>query len=155
MRKTFWYILGGQLATISIPVMAQDIPETTAPPPADAQPAETMMTPEQMAVVDGWPEERQSQFRQWPGDVQAYFWTLTPERQELFWRLADGDKLAMVAMDEAGREAAWGQIETQVGQTEPTEPSADTKPVEESESVEEAEPMDEAHSEHSDPMERS
>jgi hypothetical protein len=149
MRKTFWYILGGQLATISIPVMAQDIPETTAPPPADVQPAEAMMTPEQMAVVDGWPEERQVRFRQWPGDVQAYFWTLAPERQELFWRMADGDKLALVAMDEAGREASWGQIETQVGGMETGEPVADPDPIEESE------PMDEAHSEHDEPMKRS
>ena len=151
MRKTFWYILGGQLATISIPVMAQDIPETTAPPPADAQPAGAMMTPEQMAVVDGWPEERQVQFRQWPGDVQAYFWTLNSERQELFWRLADGDKLAMVAMDEAGREAAWSQIETQIGETELGEPVTDADP----DPVEEPDAIDEAHSEHSDPMERS
>ncbi len=113
------------------------------------------MTPEQMAVVDDWPEERQVQFRQWPGEVQGYYWTLVPERQELFWRLADGDKLAMVAMDETGREAAWGQIETQVGATEPTEPTADADPVEETEPVEEVEPMDEAHSEHSDPMKRT
>lgn len=151
MRKTFWYILGGQLATISIPVRAQDIPETTAPPPADAQPAEAMMTPEQMVVVDGWQEERQVQFRQWPGDVQTYFWTPTPERQELFWRLADGDKLAMVAMDEAGREAAWAQIETQVGETEPGETATDADP----DPVEDTDAMDEAHSEHSDPMKRT
>ena len=150
MRKTSWYILGGQLATISIPAMAQDTPETTVPPSADAQLAEAMMTPEQMAVVDGWPEERQVQFRQWPGDVQAFFWTLAPERQELFWRLADDDKLAMVAMDEDGREAAWSQIETQIGETEPGEPVTDADP----DPVEETDVVDEAHSEHSDPMKR-
>lgn len=152
MRKTFWYILGGQLATISIPAMAQDAPETTAPPPADAQPAEAMMTPEQMAVVDNWPEERQVQFRQWPGEAQGYYWTLVPERQELFWRLADGDKLAMVAMDEAGREAAWGQIETQIGEAESSEPDADADP--DPDPVEETDAIDEAHSEPSDPMKR-
>ncbi len=151
MRKTFWYILGGQLATISIPALAQDTPETTAPPPADAQPAGAMMTPEQMAVVDDWPEERQVQFRQWPGEVQEYYWTLVPERQELFWRLADGDKLAMVAMDEAGREAAWGQIETQIGEAESSELATDADP----DPVEETDAIDEAHSELSDPMKRS
>ncbi len=122
MRKTFWYILGGQLATISIPAFAQDVGDDGAAPPADAQPSAPMMTPDQMATVDTWPADQQAQFRQWPGEVQTYFWSLAPERQDVFWRLTDGDKVALASMDDAGQAAAWARIDAQLANPAETAP---------------------------------
>lgn len=107
MRKTYLYLIGGQLATISIPVVAQEAPT----PPIPEAVGQGEITPENLAQVQTWPAERQAAYQAWPQDAQAYFWTLTAERQELFWRLQDADKLALVAMDDVAREEAWTMVE--------------------------------------------
>ena len=132
MRKTFWYLVGGQLAVISIPAFAQseDIdPAHTASPPEVAQPAAEPQSPgDEMAAMEGWPEERRATYQSWPPDAQAYFWTLTPERQELFFLLRDTDRLAVVAMDEPGRAEAWRMIEERAAQPAEPEDSPDAAP---------------------------
>lgn len=70
-----------------------------------------MLSEDQQDSYDRWPADRQAAYDNWPGDVQAYIWTLSPERRPLFWELADNDKLAMVAMSEPDREAAWQILE--------------------------------------------
>ena len=141
MRKTFWYILGGQLATISIPALAQEIADDGTMASPDAQPDAPMMTPDQMALVDTWPADQQAQFRQWPGEVQAYFWSLAPERQDIFWRLTDGDKVALAGMDEAGQAAAWARIDAQVANP-PATASADSTTMPSEDSLAETAPAE-------------
>lgn len=110
MRHTIWYIVGGQLAAISIPAIAQDTaPDAELPAIQHADGA--MMTAEQMATVESWPAEKQAAFRRWPDEVRAYFWELPAQKQDVFWRLTDGDKLAITAMDQARRDAAWEKID--------------------------------------------
>lgn len=131
MRKTFLYLLGGQLASISIPVMAQE-----APP--DAIPEEVgggTLTPDQMAAYDAWSPERQAQYDAWPTDAQAFFWTLPAARQGIFWMLRDEDKLALVTMDDNGREQAWVAIEQSID-TAPPDPKPETEPAEPADSTE-------------------
>ena len=123
MRKTYLYLIGGQLATVSIPLMAQDAPVVSVPEAV----GQGEITPENLAQVQTWPAERQAAYEAWPQDAQAYFWTLTAERQELFWRLQDADKLALVAMDDAAREEAWTMVEGRM-QAMGDEPAA-TPPI--------------------------
>ncbi|NNC52001.1 MAG: hypothetical protein HKO08_03040 [Erythrobacter sp.] len=125
MRKTFLYFLGGQLATISIPVIAQESAPDAIPEEVGGGP----LTPDQMAAFESWPPGRQAQYEAWPTDAQAYIWTLTPVRQDTFWMLKDEDKIAIVAMDDATREEAWGVIERRLDMT-PADPMPDTEPVE-------------------------
>lgn len=125
MRKTFMYFLGGQLATISIPVMAQE----TAPDPIPEEVGGGPLTPDQMTAFESWPPGRQAQYEAWPTDAQAYFWTLPPVRQDTFWMLKDEDKLAIVAMDDATRGEAWAVIEQRLDMSSPNS-TPDTKPVE-------------------------
>lgn len=120
MRKTFWYIVGGQLATISIPALAQDAPMDTAPEAqVDPAPAPSAGSSAHAAEVAGWPADRQQAYEGWPAEAQDYFWTLTPDRQALFFRLRDTDKLTLLAMDEAGRAEAWAMIESRAAMPPP------------------------------------
>ncbi|MEZ5682151.1 MAG: hypothetical protein R3E14_12755 [Erythrobacter sp.] len=139
MRKTIWYIVGGQLAAISIPALAQDT-AVDAAQPSTGQSAGPVMTPEQMAIVDSWPAEKQATFRQWPEEVRAYFWELPAERQDVFWRLNDSDKLAIATMDQAGRTAAWARIEAMSGDHNARAPAGEAGEAEE-EAPEAPEPM--------------
>lgn len=114
MRKTFWYIVGGQLATISIPAMAQDAPMDPAPD-AQVEPAPAPSTGSNAAdaaEMAGWPADQRQAYDAWPVEAQDYFWTLTPERKALFFRLRDTDRLTLLTMDEAGRAEAWAMIES-------------------------------------------
>ena len=110
MRKTYLYLIGGQLATISIPVVAQEAPVADIPEAV----GQGEITPEALAQVQTWPAERPAAYEAWPQDAQAYFWTLNPERQELFWRLQDADKFTLVAMDDVAREEAWTMVESRM-----------------------------------------
>ena len=110
MRKTYLYLIGAQVATISIPVLAQEAPAAALP---DAV-GQGEITPDNLAQVQTWPAERQAAYEGWPQDAQAYFWTLSAERQELFWRLQAADKLALVAMDDLAREEAWSMVESRM-----------------------------------------
>lgn len=107
MRKTFLYILGGQLATISIPVIAQEAAPDTVPEAIGGG----ALTPEQLTAFESWPSDRQARYEAWPSEVQAYFWTVPQERREHFWMLTDKDRQSLVAMDFATREQAWSIIE--------------------------------------------
>lgn len=120
MRKTFWYIVGGQLATISIPALAQD----SAPEPVPEGVGQGDLSSDQTAVFDNWPAEQQASYSSWPSDAQTYFWTLSPERQEVFFLLRDEDKLVLAAMDDASREAAWMDIERRLEMMSAPEGSA-------------------------------
>lgn len=125
MRRTFWYIVGGQLATISIPALAQDAAEV---PPAEALPdgvGQGELTPDQMAAYDGWPAEQKAVYDNWPTDTQAYFWTLTPDRQSLFFRLAENDRLALTAMSDPDRDAAWQMVEEKAAAQDATPPAGE------------------------------
>ena len=139
MRKTFMYLVGGHLATISIPLMAQEPVPKSIP---DAVGGGTL-TPDQMTAYDSWPEERKATYDAWPTDAQAYFWTLTPDRQEVFWMLRDEDKLAVVAMDDTAREEAWAVIESRLetATPPPMEPDEPTEPVEPDEPAEPVDPQ--------------
>lgn len=83
------------------------LPATTdsAPP---AEPATTTgtapstLTPDQKAAYDAW-----------PANAKSYFDGLSPERQALFLRIADADKLKLVALDPAQQETVWQSIESQ------------------------------------------
>jgi hypothetical protein len=106
MRKIFWYIVGGQLATIAIPAFAQDVPE-----PFSEGMGQGDLTTEQQAAYDLWPDEKQATYTSWPANAQNYFWTLPKQRKDVFWMLRDEDQLALVNMDDIEREAAWADIE--------------------------------------------
>ena len=56
--------------------------------------------------------------------MQAYYWSLTPPRQEAFWRISDNDKLALTAMDEDRRTAAWEMVEQRLLNSDPPAGSA-------------------------------
>ena len=64
MRKTFWYIVGGQLTTISIPAMAQDVGADPAHSvqnhSAHQQVQNTDQTPAHSAAMEAWPVERKA-----------------------------------------------------------------------------------------------
>ena len=151
MRKTFYYIAGGALASISIPAMAQDVSaqepataETVAAPAAE-------LTAEQQVSYDGWPAEQQSQFDAWPEEVKAYYWSLTPDRQELFWRISDENKVTITVLSAEQQAQAWMQIETQAAaQAQAPAAAPEAAPAEEPTPVEEvaAEPEEDA----ADPM---
>ena len=96
MCNTIYYIVGGSLASISIPALAQDAPmQDAALVVAESSAA---LSAEQQASYDGWPAEQQAQFDTWPGEVQTYFLTLTPERQSLFWRISDANKVTLAGL---------------------------------------------------------
>ena len=82
MRKTFWYIVGGQLTTISIPAMAQDVGADPAHSvqnhSAHQQVQNTDQTPAHSAAMEAWPVERKAAYDGWTADAQEYFWTLMP-----------------------------------------------------------------------------
>ncbi len=109
MRKTFWYIVGGQLATIAIPAFAQNVSE-----PFSAGVGQGELTAEQQMAYDLWPAEKQVTYTSWPANAQTYFWTLPSERQDIFWMLRDEDRLVLVNMDDSERDAAWMEIETRL-----------------------------------------
>ena len=148
MRKTFWYIVGGQLATISIPAMAQDVGADPAhgvqshPMPEQAQ--NTDQTPAHSAAMEAWPVERKAAYDGWTADAQEYFWTLMPERQELFFRLRDADRRVLVAMDEADRTKAWSTIESRAAakpvDQDMSAPEPAPEPMEETDTPENPEP---------------
>ncbi|KWV96265.1 hypothetical protein [Erythrobacter sp. AP23] len=130
MRKTFWYFIGGQLATISIPVVAQDTEPApqVQPAPLPTEPGNVPLSPDQQAIVDTWPAERQAEFLRWPPQVQAYYWALPPQRQDMLWQLTDRDRLAIADMDEAGRDEAWAIIESRLQANPMDDPPANEKP---------------------------
>ena len=97
-------------------------------------------TAEQMAAIGSWPPERQAAFRQWPHEVQSYYWQLSPERQAVFWRLQDKDRLAIAAMDEAGRTASWARIDAQLAAEGGAAPESGATPLAEEEAPEATEP---------------
>ena len=97
MRNTIYYIVGGSLASISIPALAQDAPMQDAAPEVVAE-SSAALSAEQQASYDGWPAEQQAQYDTWPGEVQTYYWTLTPERQSLFWRISDANKVTLAGL---------------------------------------------------------
>lgn len=148
MRKTFWYIVGGQLATISIPAMAQDMGADPAHSvqnhSAHQQAQNTDQTPAHSAAMEAWPVERKAAYDGWTADAQEYFWTLTPERQDLFFRLRDADRRTLVAMDEADRSKAWATIESRAA-AKPVDqhmsaPEPAPEPIEETGTPESPEP---------------
>ena len=112
MRNTIYYIVGGSLASISIPALAQDAPMQDAAPEVVAE-SIAALSAEQQASYDGWPAEQQAQFDTWPGEVQTYYWTLTPERQSLFWRISDANKVTLAGLSAEQQAQAWTQIEGQ------------------------------------------
>lgn len=112
MRNTIYYIVGGSLASISIPAFAQDAPMQDASPEVVAE-SSAALSAEQQASYDGWPAEQQAQFDTWPGEVQTYYWTLTPERQSLFWRISDANKVTLAGLSAEQQAQAWTQIEGQ------------------------------------------
>ncbi|MBO6768955.1 MAG: hypothetical protein JJ901_11735 [Erythrobacter sp.] len=130
MRKTSWYFIGGQLATISIPVVAQDAEPApqVQPAPLPTEPRNVPLSPDQQAIVDTWPAERQAEFLRWPPQVQAYYWALPPQRQDMLWQLTDRDRLAIADMDEAGRDEAWAIIESRLQANPMDDPPANEKP---------------------------
>ena len=148
MRKTFWYIVGGQLTTISIPAMAQDVGADPAHSvqnhSAHQQVQNTDQTPAHSAAMEAWPVERKAAYDGWTADAQEYFWTLTPERQDLFFRLRDADRRTLVAMDEADRSKAWATIESRAA-AKPVDqhmsaPEPAPEPIEETGTPESPEP---------------
>ena len=112
MRNTIYYIVGGSLASISIPALAQDAPMQDASPEVVAE-SSAALSAEQQASYDGWPVEQQAQFDTWPGEVQTYYWTLTPERQSLFWRISDANKVTLAGLSAEQQAQVWTQIEGQ------------------------------------------
>lgn len=138
MRKSFLILSILGLGMVAAPGWAQDMPPNDpmeAPPSAQPAGPGTEMTPEQRAAYDSWPMDQRAQFDTWPTDTQAYYWTLTPPRQEVFWRISENDKLALTAMDDADREAAWDIVEQRMlsneapvgSQAEETPPLPDDK----------------------------
>lgn len=94
-------------------VVAQDGTATAAPEAAvSATVPAAVMTPEQDAAIQAWPDEQQAAFKLWPAETQVYYWTLTADRQKMFWALSDNDKVALSAIEEPQRESIWAQIET-------------------------------------------
>lgn len=94
------------------PTTTTDPVTTTAPAPVTT-PATTALTAEQQAAYDSW-----------PANAQSYFDGLTPERQALFLRIADADKLKIVALDPAQQEQVWTSLEQQAAAQEASDPTA-------------------------------
>ena len=138
MRKTFWYIVGGQLATIAIPAFAQD----AVAEPASEGVAQPQLTAQQQAQFDLWPADRQASYSAWPPEMQAYLWMLPPERQDVFWMLRDEDKTALVALDDAGCEAAWMEIERRLETMSSPEPATGYSETTDDEMAEEPSPVE-------------
>ncbi|TMM50151.1 hypothetical protein [Qipengyuania marisflavi] len=131
MRNTFWYIIGGQLATISIPAMAQEPPPTEAEAPLADETVPAMMTAEQSAIYAGWTAEKRAEHDGWADDIRAYFWTLPAARQDIFWRLTHNDKSALTAMVDADRVAIWDMLEKRIeSQSAVTPPASEPTVVE-------------------------
>ena len=138
MPKTTFTVISA-LSFLAVPSLAQ---ETDGAMP-DGAAAETMaLTTEQQLAYDGWPPENRAAHDAWPAEAKSYFWTLTPERQMLFFRLSDNDKLSLVGMDEASREAAWQVVEKQVA-AQQTAPAPDAAPMTDAAPAPEGEPMPE------------
>lgn len=126
MRKSLntFALAGAGMAFAVMPVMASGQDEPMSPPTSDSTtdtaPAEDMAppqtrqppTPEQDAMMQGWPADRQAAFKAWPADTQSYYWSLPEERQKIFWALSDSDKVTLSQMPEAQRESTWVQIES-------------------------------------------
>ena len=110
----------GPLAALAIvmamPLAAQDTaapePPPMPPPEAIADPYEP--TPDQQAMLDGWPEDRRLAYNEWTSAEQAYFWSLSEARQETYFALTPGARAALGEMDEASREAAWSDLESRM-----------------------------------------
>ena len=107
MRKTFYFIAGGALASLSIPAIAQDVSADAASDESVTAEADLGLSAEQQASYDSWPDELQGQFDAWPAEVQTYYWSLTPERRELFWRVSDTNKLTLSGLPSEQQAQAW------------------------------------------------
>lgn len=123
MRKVSTYMIAASLAvlpaTYPVNVAAQD-----------EMPGEKVtLTAEQQAMFDSWPPDQQFAYDTWPNETKTYYWTLPGPRQDLFWRLSDDDKLAITAMGEDEREAAWQSIEARASGSPP--PTQEMPPAEE------------------------
>lgn len=111
MRKySMLLAAGGALLTVPHPVTAQEVPGYTVTDAMAESAGDAALTPDQRAAYDAWPEGQKADYDGWPTDTKVYFWTLAPERQAIFWRLNDNDRLALTAMDEADRAAAWDMV---------------------------------------------
>lgn len=145
MRRTFWYLVGGQLATISIPAMAQEQDIDPAHQAQPVDPADQATVPDtaedRRSAMGAWSADRIAAYDGWPAEAQDYFWSLSPERQELFFRLRDTDRLAVVMMDEPGRDEAWRMIEERAGAPAQPIEQPDTETETENGTPEDPEPM--------------
>lgn len=137
MRKTFHFIAGGALASLSIPASAQDVSDDAAADESVTAEADLGLSAEQQASYDSWPAELQGQFDAWPAEVQTYYWSLTPERRELFWRISDANKLTLSGLPAEQQAQAWMQIEAQAATQ--VAPSAD-EPMAQPDQVTDMEP---------------
>ncbi|UYH56062.1 hypothetical protein N6L26_05780 [Qipengyuania sp. SS22] len=143
MRKTFYFVAGGALASLSIPTIAQDVSADATSDEAVTAETNMGLSAEQQASYDSWPVELQGQFDAWPGEVQSYYWSLTPERRELFWRISDANKLTVSGLPAEQQAQAWMQIEAQAATQ--VAPSAD-------EPMAEPDQMTDMDSDAADPM---
>ncbi|MDC0886934.1 hypothetical protein OAS19_04005 [Altererythrobacter sp.] len=114
MRKATFNIIVIAAVSFALPALAQQ----PSPPLAGVVPG-AEMTPERLSAYLGWSEEQRTQYDAWPVDTQVYYWTLSPPRQEVFWRISDSDKLALTAMSEPDRAAAWDLVEQKMLSDDP------------------------------------
>lgn len=138
MRNYSMLVSAAMAASFTVPATAQDAPaQDVMEEPAPQPPAMVAMSPEQQAILDGWPAEQRTQYDAWPAATQSYYWTLSPTRQGLFWRISDPDKVRLSQMTPDEQAASWETVERaaaaqQVAPAQPTEPQPEmTEPVEE------------------------
>lgn len=72
------------------------------------------MTPEQRAMFDAWPSDRQMYYNSLDAAHQAWFWSLTPRQMEGYWVLTADQRERVFAMTPAARANAWASIEAQL-----------------------------------------
>ncbi|MCR2834559.1 hypothetical protein [Parerythrobacter lacustris] len=113
MRNYSMLVSAAMAASFTVPATAQDAPaQDMMEEPVPQPPAQ--VTPEQQAMLDGWPVEQRAQYDAWPPVTQSYYWSLSPNRQNLFWRITDTDKVRVSQMTPDEQAAAWESVERAV-----------------------------------------
>ncbi len=79
-------------------------------------------------VFDGWPVDRQTDYRTWPYDYQVYYWSLPASQQTGYWALTADQRGMINRMSPDQRAKTWDSILAQLAGATPATPADQANP---------------------------
>ena len=86
------------------------------------------LTPQQQATFDGWPVDRQTDYRTWPYDYQVYYWSLPASQQTGYWALTADQRGMIYKMSPDQQAKTWDSILAQLAGATPATPADQANP---------------------------